>query len=249
MDAQESEKHGKLLDEDEGESVKEEKPYEKNSTAWKAHKVLDETALVANSILFFLAGYDTTANTISYALYELALNEKCQQTLKEEIDQAVKDHGKLNPEVILSLPYLEMVLSETLRMYPPAIRMERQCTRDYQLGDIFIPKGTLVAAGIYSIHFDPEIYPDPRKFQPERFTYENKSQRHPMSYLPFGAGPRICIGMRFALMEAKICVAHFINNYKVSPCSKTEIPVEMKKAIPMLLPMNGITVNVEPRTA
>ncbi|GAB6022645.1 hypothetical protein CHUAL_006738 [Chamberlinius hualienensis] len=248
LDAQDRETEGKLLDEHENEHTTKQKSVQDNSfESWKKHKVLDENGLVANSILFLLAGYETTATTISYVIYLLALNQDCQQKLKDEIDEALNKHGKLSPEVILSLTYLEMVISETLRIYPPTVRLERQCTNDYKLGDIFIPKGTLVAAGVYSVHHDPEIYPEPQKFIPERFTQENKANRHPMAYIPFGAGPRVCIGMRFALMEAKICIAHLINQFEVSPCAKTEIPIVMRKGFRMLLPQNGITVKIQPR--
>nr|BAV93952.1 cytochrome P450 3194A1 [Chamberlinius hualienensis] len=214
----------------------------------KTHKVLNESGLVANSILFLVAGFDTTANAISFTTYELALNPECQQKLHDEIDETLKIHGKLSPEIILALPYLDMTLSETLRMFSPATRLERECTSSYQLENIYIPKGTMVSIGVHAIHHDPEIYPEPHKFDPERFTPENKSQRHPMAYLPFGAGPRSCIGMRFALMEAKICLAHFFSQYKVSPCSETEIPILMRKGIPMQIPKNGIKLKVETRS-
>ncbi|GAB6026265.1 hypothetical protein CHUAL_012471 [Chamberlinius hualienensis] len=247
LDAQEREKEGKLLEDNENGHVNKTEATDDSSVGWKQHKVLDESGLVANSILFLLAGFDTTANTISFASYLLALNPECQQKLKDEIDQAIAKHGELTTDVILNLPYLEMVISETLRMYPPAVRLERLCVRDYQLGDIFIPKGCMVAAGVYAIHYDPEIYPEPHKFDPERFTYENKSQRQPMAYIPFGAGPRICIGMRFALMEVKICLAHIINQFRILKSAKTEVPLKMRNAIPMLIPLNGVTVKIEPR--
>ncbi|GAB6022640.1 hypothetical protein CHUAL_006735 [Chamberlinius hualienensis] len=219
-----------------------------DSATWKQNKVLDENGLVANSILFLLAGFDTTASTISFTIYSMALNPECQQKLIEEIDQAIEKHGKLTIDAILTLPYLEMVLSESLRIHPSGLRLERLCTKDYKYGDIFIRKGCMVAAAVYSIHHDPDIYPEPNKFDPERFSYENKSQRHPMAYIPFGMGPRICIGMRFALMEAKIYLAYFFSNFKVSKCGKTEVPLKMRNAIPLLIPINGVIVKVESRT-
>ncbi|GAB6022642.1 hypothetical protein CHUAL_006736 [Chamberlinius hualienensis] len=229
LDAQEKENDDKIVNgHEKNQSYS---TTENDSAAWKQHKVLDENGLVANSILFLLAGFDTTASAISFTIYSMALNPECQQTLMEEIDQAIEKHGKLATDVILALPYLEMVLSETLRMYPPALRLERLCTKDYKYGDIFIRKGCMVAAAVYSIHHDPDIYPEPNKFDPDRFSYENKSQRHPMAYIPFGVGPRICIGMRFALMEAKICLAYFFKTFKVSKCDKTEVSTNITSSV------------------
>ncbi|GAB6022643.1 hypothetical protein CHUAL_006737 [Chamberlinius hualienensis] len=244
LDAQEKENEGKLLDENESKSNL---SNDEKLGNWRKHKVLDERGIIANTMSFFLAGFETSANAISFVTYLLALNPECQQKLAVEIDEAIEMHGQLTTDIILALPYLDMVLCETLRMYPPFLRIERLCTDDYQYGDIFISKGSLVAAGVYAIHYDPEIYPEPDKFIPERFTQENKANRHPMAYLPFGAGPRVCIGMRFAIMESKVCLAHLLSHFKVTPCSKTEIPIKMRNGFTVLTPVNGVTVGIQKR--
>ncbi|XP_058883506.1 thromboxane-A synthase-like [Acipenser ruthenus] len=99
-----------------------------------------------------------------------------------------------------------MVISETLRMYPPGFRFTRDAAKDWNVNGHFIPAGATIEIPAGYIHYDPEYWPEPEKFIPERFTTEAKSQRHPFTYLPFGAGPRSCIAMRLALLEAKIAM-------------------------------------------
>lgn len=210
-------------------------------------KVLTEDALVAHSMLFLLAGFDTTATATSLVCYHLALNPECQEKLFKEIDESVKEHGKLKHDIIMALQYLDMVLSETLRIHPPGLRLERRCTNDCQLGDITLKKDMIVVIPVYAIHHDEEYYPDPEKFDPERFTPENKAKRNPMTYIPFGFGPRNCIGMRFALSEVKMGVAHFIHNFKVSPSRRTVVPLKIRKGMPLIIPVDGIHLKVEKR--
>jgi len=246
LDAQAQEAKGKLLEADE-DTISTEEKVEENAPTWKKTKFLDESGLVSNAVLFLIGGFDTATNAICFALYLLALNPEIQTKVQKEVDEAIEKHGKLSHEIIMNLSYIDMVICETLRMYPPALRLERTCINNYHLGNISIRKGMLIAAGVYGIHYDPEIYPEPNKFDPERFTPENKAQRHPMAYLPFGAGPRNCIGMRFAQMEVKIALAYFFKDFKVSPCAQTEIPIKFAKGLPSLNPVNGITLKVEPR--
>ncbi|XP_037094220.1 probable cytochrome P450 6a14 [Pollicipes pollicipes] len=107
------------------------------------------------------------------------------------------------------MTYLDRVLSETLRLYSPATRLERECTKDYTLPgtNVHLPKGTLVQIPVLVLHRDPDHYPDPLRFDPDRFLPEEREKRHPCAYLPFGQGPRNCIAMRFALFEAKVALA------------------------------------------
>jgi len=129
---------------------------------------------------------------------------------------------------VQSLKTLDNVISETLRLFPPAVRTERFADVDYKLADtgIVIPKGMLVTIPLYAMHRDSEHFPDPEKFDPDRFLPEEREKRHPYAFLPFGAGPRNCVAMRFALMEVKVCLIHVLSNFRIKRCSKTKVPLD-----------------------
>ena len=121
------------------------------------------------------------------------------------------------------MDYLDMCISETLRMFPPGPRVDRVANEDYKYKDLNIPKGTPICISIYAIHHDPEIYPEPEKFKPERFSEEGKKSRDNESYLGFGIGPRNCVAMRFALLEIKLLIAKILSRYQFETCEQTYV--------------------------
>ena len=132
-------------------------------------------------------------------------------------------------------------------MYGPIFQLIRVASNDYQIPDtrLTIRKGTLVIIPSHSIHRDPENYPEPEKFDPERFSDENKKDRHPMAFIPFGDGPRNCIGMRFGLMQTKIALIKLLTNYKFLPSSRTTIPMKYDIQTLVLAPEKGMWLKVE----
>lgn len=121
--------------------------------------------------------------------------------------------------------YMEAVIDETLRMYPPAQRLERVVTNDIEYGHLKLKKDQVVIVPVYALHHDPDLYPEPERFKPERFlkdTAECKT-RDPMAFLPFGAGPRGCLGMRFALIETKILLASIMSKFRFVPSPDTPV--------------------------
>jgi cytochrome P450 family 6 len=169
-----------------------------------------------------VAGNDTTGTTMSWLLYELALNQDCQDTLYEEIESAKTSIG-LTYDTIQSLPYLEAVIHETLRRHPVVPTLERPCIKDYKVPghDLVIPKGGIVRLNNIGICYDPEIFPEPKRFNPERFLKENRGDRNPYSFMGFSLGPRNCLAMRFAMFEMKMCISHLVANFRFLPCEKT----------------------------
>lgn len=139
--------------------------------------------------------------------------------------------GEINFDDFMQSPYLDAVISETMRKYSPAYRTERECKQDYELGDtgIKILKGQFVEIPIYAIHHSDEYYENPEQYIPERFLPENRHKLIPYTYLPFGGGPRNCIGMRFVLMEAKLVLAHLVNNFVFVRSANTDIPIKFKR--------------------
>lgn len=206
---------------------------------------MTESEILSNSMIFFGAGFDTTANTLAFAVYRLALHPDIQDKLHEEIDTEL---GKGSPsyDILNNLPYLDKFLNEVLRMYAAATRINRHAKKDITVQGHFIPKGTDVTVPIAALHRDPEYWPDPEKFDPERFSEENKAKRPMYSFLPFGLGPRNCIGMRLALLEAKFAIISMVQNFRFSPCEKTEIPIVLDPSF-LVRPKNGVYLKIEKR--
>ena len=217
--------------------------------AHELKKPLSVDEIISNSVLFLAVGYDTTSALITMTSYCLACNqgpqEKLYQELKESFDQ---NGGIFDYETISGLKYLDAVVSETLRILPPAPNIERRLLEDYTFkkNEINVPKGGSIVLPIWSIHHDDTLWPEPESFQPERFLPENRSKIIPYSYVPFGGGPRNCIGMRFALLEAKLAIAHLMINFKFTPCSQTDIPLDLSKTLVLLNPKR-VFVGVEER--
>lgn len=199
--------------------------------------------LAAQAFVFFFAGFETTSTTLNFVMYELVNNLSIQETLRKEINTVLKEHNdELTYEGIMEMKYMTKVINETLRKYPPLPLLARECVSDFQVpdSDFIIKKGTEITISINGLHHNPEYYPEPEKFDPERFCEEQKSARHPYTYLPFGEGPRNCIGMRFAILQVKIVLASVLKDYKFTLDSKTVTPIRFDPKSIFLSPLNTI---------
>lgn len=163
---------------------------------------------------FFLAGHETTANALGFAWWLLAENPEAERKLHEEVDRLPKDRP-LGFADLAALPYAKMVFEETLRLYPPAHTISRRSVAEDVMGGVKVPANSLVSISSYVTHRSPLLWPDPERFDPERFTPEGSAGRHRFAYIPFGGGPRICIGMPFAVAEAQIILATLARSFKV----------------------------------
>nr|AHZ12895.1 cytochrome P450 monooxygenase [Panonychus citri] len=199
--------------------------------------------IVSSSVIFLLAGFETTSTLLTWACYRLALNPNIQEKLFNEVSKAdIQDY-----DVLSGLTYLDAVINESLRIDPPIIIFQRTAHEDYTLPgtNIFIPKHTRVTIPVYAIHHDPDNYSDPEEFKPERFINESPK---PFTFLPFGAGPRICIGMRFALINAKLSLATLVQNYKILPTRETPTPKSLSHAKgSLVLSTKSLKLKIEPR--
>nr|XP_034178244.1 cytochrome P450 6a2-like [Osmia lignaria] len=204
---------------------------------------LTDSLLTAQVFVFFLAGFETSSTTISNALYELAVNQEIQNKLREEIMEYCSKHkGELKYETVKEMEYLDKVFKETLRMYPVGSLLIRNAISNYTFDGtkVSIPNGTTVWIPVFALHRNSDIYPNPDSFDPERFNEDAVAARHPMHYLPFGDGPRKCVGARFANYPIKIGLITILRNYKVDVCEKTRIPYEFDLAAFLLTPKEGI---------
>ncbi|XP_077763952.1 cytochrome P450 3A12-like isoform X4 [Canis aureus] len=217
-----------------------------NSKEMNTHKALSDLELVAQSIIFVVAGYETTSTSLCLLMYELATHPDVQQKLQKEIDATFPNKAAPTYDTLVQMEYLDMVLNESLRLYPITGRLVRVCKKDVEISGVFIPKGTVVMVPTFTLHQDPDIWPEPEKFQPERFSKKNKDSINPYTYLPFGTGPRNCLGMRFAIMNMKLALIKVLQNFSFKPCKETQIPLKLSSQ-GLIRPEEPIVLNVEPR--
>ncbi|XP_003469926.3 cytochrome P450 3A9-like [Cavia porcellus] len=217
-----------------------------NSKDTESHKALSDLELVAQSIIFIFGGYETTSSTLSFAMYALATHPDVQKKLQQEIDTILPNKTPATYDVLMEMEYLDMVVNEILRLYPIAGRLERTCKKDVEINGVVIPKGSLVLIPIYALHRDPKYWKEPEKFCPERFSKKNKNNIDPYIYLPFGTGPRNCIGMRFALLNMKLAIIRVLQNFSFQTCKETQIPLTFKKQ-GLLQPEKEVLLKVVPR--
>ncbi|XP_043596187.1 LOW QUALITY PROTEIN: cytochrome P450 6k1-like [Bombus pyrosoma] len=218
----------------------------KNNEDLKDYK-FDGDDLVAQAIMFFVAGSETSATAIAFTLHELAVNPDVQRTLREEIHDALeKTGGKITYDMITTLPYLDMVISETLRKYPSVAHLDRITVADYEVpnSDLVLEKGTPIFISIMGLHYDSRYFPNPKKYDPLRFTEEAKSTRPSIAYLPFGGGPRGCIGMRLGLIQSKLGIVQILKDYEVSPCEKTKTLVVLDPKTIITTALGGVQLNI-----
>ncbi|XP_011298218.1 cytochrome P450 6k1 [Fopius arisanus] len=175
----------------------------------------DEETLMAQSCLFFVAGLETSATTMAFALWELAKSPDIQDRVRNEIIEKLEG-GELTYEKVKQMNYLMQIISETLRIYPPAPILDRVSNRDYQIPgtDVIIERGTPVYVALPGIHMDPDYFPNPEEFDPDRFKDERNLKS--CTYMPFGEGPRICIGMRVGSLQTAVGLIRMLQNYRFS---------------------------------
>lgn len=210
-----------------------------------------EPLLVANLLLFFIAGFDTSSTVLSIASYFLAKHQDIQDRLLDEINDELTDEDieNLDYNKAHSLPYLDQFVNETLRLYP-LTPIERRCSKPYPLPgtNLVIPEGMLVQVATSGIMRDPRYYDNPDVFDPDHFSPENVAKRNPYTFLAFGQGPRNCIGMRFALMSVKICLIRLVKNFKVLPSPKMPDQLEPDPLSRSGQPRGGVWIKVEKRS-
>ncbi|KAI7815159.1 cytochrome p450 [Rhyzopertha dominica] len=200
---------------------------------------------------FFVDGFETSSISMDFIMYELANNKLEQEKLRKEINLVLSKHNDcLSYEIIQEMAYLDGVCKEALRMHPPVLYLEKICSQDYVMPPqsqdgipIEIKKGMRIVIPAYGIHMDPRYYPEPTRFDPERFLPENRSSIQKCTYLAFNEGPRTCLGRRFALMQIKIGLIYIVKNFEISINEKTIRPLKIDPIYFMNAPKGGIWYN------
>ena len=180
---------------------------------------LTEDMVVAQGIIFLTAGFETTSSTMSILIYMLAQYPNIQEKCYEEISALLSDEEKkIDHETITELPYLEACIQETLRLYPIVLRNQRYCTKDSNVNGMVIKKGTNIIVPTWAMHRNPELFgEDASDFIPERFLEGDKMAENIANHTlhAFGGGPRVCIGMRFAMTEMKLAISKLLTNFSL----------------------------------
>ncbi|XP_072165423.1 cytochrome P450 4C1-like [Diadema setosum] len=197
---------------------------------------------------FMFEGHDTTAAFISWAILLIGLHPGVQARLHEEMDQVFEGYTDrpVTAQDLAKLTYLTCVVKETLRLIPPVPAIQRKLEDDIVLDGKVVPKETIITLSIYNLHHDPEQFPEPEAFNPDRFLLDANVKRHPYAYIPFSAGPRNCIGQKFAMMEAKVVLSNLLRRFSFQSVQTIDEAKPIDELV--MRPMEGeILVNVSRR--
>ncbi|KAF5288520.1 hypothetical protein FQA39_LY15388 [Lamprigera yunnana] len=215
---------------------------------------LSDEDITAQALVFLIAGFSTVSTALSFLTYNLAVHPDIQKRVYDEIKQTLEQSPKSTYESITSMVYLDCVVSESLRVNPAVNISDRMCQKSYTIEPVTptekpvrLDKGTIIWIPIGAFHKDEKYFPNPKKFDPERFSAENKTNINLNAYMPFGIGPRRCIGSRFALLEMKTIIVEILKNFEIVPNSKTEIPLKSSTARFSGFPDKGLWLSFKPR--
>ncbi|XP_063628582.1 cytochrome P450 6B5-like [Cydia splendana] len=221
-----------------------------NDAKEKVKLPVDDELLVAQTFVFFAAGFETSAATMTFTLYELSKNPEVLKRVLDEVDEyLVKTDGKVTYECVTDLPYLEACVDEALRLYPVLGVLTREVVEDYLMpSGLLLKKDMRVHIPVLYLQMHPDYFPEPEKFQPERFLGANKDNIKPYTYCPFGDGPRICIGQRFAKMQMMAGLVTLLRHYTVELPPHVPRKVEFDPLAFTLQSKHKIELNFLPRT-
>ncbi|XP_011633772.1 cytochrome P450 9e2-like [Pogonomyrmex barbatus] len=225
-----------------------------NRSKDKAELSIDD--MVAQAFIFFFGGFESTSTLMCFVAHEIAVNQDIQKRLQNEINQVLEEtNGEASYEAVNGMEYLDAVINEALRMYPIVVALDRLCLKDFELPPTLpgmksftVKKGHGIWIPVHGLHHDPNYFEEPEKFDPERFLDEQKKDSlNCGAYLPFGIGPRMCIGNRFALLETKVLLFHLLARCDLKPCEKTAIPLKIAKGGLTIKPESGFWLSIMPR--
>ncbi|XP_075745763.1 cytochrome P450 3A41-like isoform X1 [Rhipicephalus microplus] len=190
-------------------------------------KKMSLDGMTAQIILFFMAGVDSVSNALAVTAYYLALNPESQDKVIAEVDKALAKGG-LTYNSLQEVQYLDACIKEAMRLCIPDSILLRVCTEETMVAGIHFKPGMCVEIPVAGMHYDSEYFPEPKNFNPDRFMPENKDSIRPFTYMPFGAGPRNCVGMRLGFLQVKATLACLLQHVRLETCPETMIPLKFK---------------------
>ncbi|XP_061720091.1 cytochrome P450 6B6-like [Cydia pomonella] len=221
-----------------GESIEHMKP---DGTPEVASLEMNEDLMAAQVFIFFAAGFETSSSATSFTLHQLAYNPNVQKKVQEEIDRVLGQHNnKLSYDAVKEMTYLDWTFKEGMRMFPSLGFLMRECSRKYTIPDtdVTIDEGVRIVVPLQALHMDPQYFENPEEFQPERFSPEEFNLVQKSIYLPFGVGPRACIGERLGLMQSLAGLAAVLSKFTVSPA-----PESVRR--PKVEPKSGVVQTIK----
>ncbi|XP_043282108.1 cytochrome P450 6a2-like [Venturia canescens] len=192
---------------------------------------IDEESIAASATSFFLDGYETSAITLGFFAYQLAENPDVQTKLRDEVNTILEKHeGQMSYECLGEMTYMDQALNESMRLYPALGVLQKKSSEPLKIVgedgiECTLEPNTDLVISVQGIHRDPKYWPNPNIFDPERFNDERKHERPKMAFLPFGEGPRICVGMRFALLQIKAAASMILKEFSIEKSSKNNRPL------------------------
>ena len=205
---------------------------------------LTDRQVLDHVLTLLFAGHDTTTSTTSFLAYELARNSEWTARLAAELDEVCGDREPTAEELFGGLPLLSRAVDETLRLYPPAWVGPRRAVKDFEFAGVRAPAGVPVMYSSWISHRLPDVFEDPHRFDPDRFEPERRARWPRGAYVPFGMGPRVCIGKRFGYSEVHAIAAALIRRFTFELPSNWELDIQQA---PTLSPRGGLPVRLHPR--
>jgi cytochrome P450 len=203
-------------------------------------RVMNDAELTANLYTFIVAGHETAAVALGWSLWLLAKDQASQDRVRKEVAQ-VAGAGEIGPDTVEKLVFTRQAIQESMRLFPPAPGIGRQAREDTMIGSRAVSKQTPIFVATWSLHRNEKLWDEPNAFDPDRFAPERVKARHRCAFLPFGAGPRICIGINFAMLEIVTILATLMREFRFSPASgfklelSTHVTLRAKGGLPLTI--------------
>jgi cytochrome P450 len=206
---------------------------------------MSDELVLSESMQLLVAGHETSSNGLSWILYLLSQRPDCLERVREEFDSVLGDN-MLSHSDVMKFPFTTQIIQESLRLYPPFWMIDRMAINEDRVGDTVIPAGSMVIVYVYGAHHAKSRWPDADDFHPERFVKENEKQRTPFTYLPFGGGPRVCIGNQYAMLQILMILSTLLRRYDFELTPGQDIE---ERAMVILRPKNGIRMTFNKTSA
>ena len=206
---------------------------------------MSDELVLSESMQLLVAGHETSSNSLSWLLYLLSSRPECLEQVRQEFDSVLGD-APLNHADLPRLEFTTQVIQEGLRLYPPFWMIDRMAVEDDRVGDVAIPRGSTVIVYVYGAHHAPRYWENPESFDPRRFVKGHEKLRQPFTYLPFGGGPRVCIGNHYAMLQVLMILSHVVRKYDFELVPGQTIT---ERAMVILRPKHGIRMTFTPAIA
>ncbi|XP_028304219.1 cytochrome P450 3A30-like isoform X2 [Gouania willdenowi] len=220
---------------------------QKNTDPSNKKKGLSDHEILSQAMFFLFASHVATSSSLTFLAYNLATNPEVMKKMQEEIDRTFPNKAPVDYQTLMQMEYLDCAINESLRLYPVVVRLERVAKASVEINGLVIPKDMVVMIPTWTLHRDPNIWPEPEKFKPERFSKENKDTIDPYTHMPFGLGPRNCLGMRFSLLTIKLAMVEILQKFSFAMCKETEVPLALDLQ-GFLAPKRPVKLKLVPRS-